>query len=84
MTNKNRVLQESYIMTIGNVTKDNESNFTIAVGKKFTDILDKFDAVGEIKRDIEYRKSHGFPLIYDVYTRKEDGSWEIKKVKMSK
>ena len=66
-------------MSIGNITKDNERNITIAAGTKFTDVLEKLDAVGAIERNIEYRKSHGLPLIYDVYTRKEDGSWEIKK-----
>ena len=66
-------------MSIGNITKDNERNITIAAGTKFTDVLEKLDAVGAIERNIEYRKSRGLPLIYDVYTRQEDGSWKIKK-----
>ena len=66
-------------MTIGNITKDNEKNFTITMGTKFTDVLEELDVVGAIERNIEYRKSHGLLLIYDVYIRQKDGSWKIKK-----
>ena len=59
-------------------TNEDQGSITIAAGTKLTDVFKMLDVIGAIERNIEYRKSHGLPLIYDVYIRKEDGSWETK------
>ncbi len=47
----------------------------IPKGTNFIEFLYKTDAVGAVRRKIEYREKHGLPQVYDVYTRERDGSF---------